>query len=167
MSIAKRVLTLALMGSVSLWCSDARADDHGLFPVGGGVIVSRDGPASFVTSGLGMEKKGVSVEALGRAVVTQHRSLGLGGVRGGFALLDRKEFQFGLSTAVTVGGGRERGRPVGLVVAAEPGFFARYVPSKKIAFGFGVAWMQPLRVAPEGVQPGVVLTLSVLPGFGF
>ncbi len=145
--------------------TSASADDHVLAPISMGAIAGPRLLGSTLGAGIGGVDEGRGIELLGRAVLGPGVQLGMGGVRGSYAFVDKDSVHFGVALAATFGGGRYRGQRSNLLAAAEPGLFVRLLMSKAGAVELGAAWYQPVWVPRGGIRGGAMATISWHPMF--
>lgn len=96
-------------------------------------------------------------------MVSPRLSAGMGGVKGGYAFVEKPHVHFGLEFGVSAGGGRLDRRSAGLLAAVEPGLFVRLVAEKIGAIHIDAGWYQPLLIKPDGIRGAAMLTLGWSP----
>lgn len=152
-----------LAGALALPCTAQAGSDDMLMPITFGAMGNRDIQASVIGFGIGPHEDRLHMLFHGRAMLSPRLSAGMGGVKGGFAFVERTHVHFGIEIGVGAGGGRIDKRSAGLIATLEPGLFLRLVSEKIGAVHIDGGWMQPLYVK-EGRLAGVVmLTLGWSP----
>ncbi|MCA9711255.1 MAG: hypothetical protein KDK70_35785 [Myxococcales bacterium] len=142
--------------------SIASADEM-LSPISLGAVANRDFQAATVGFGMGPYDDKLHLLFFGRAAVGPTLNAGMGGVSGGYAFVERDHFHFGVDLGVSVGGGRYRGAGAGVLAAAEPGLFMRFLSEKIGAIHVNAGWYQPVYVRHDGVGGAAMLSLAWSP----
>lgn len=155
-----------LAGALAIPCTASAGSDDVLMPISFGALGNRELQASMIGFGIGPHEDRLHLLFHGRAMLSPRLSAGMGGVKGGFAFIERKHVHFGIELGVGAGGGRLDKRSAGLIASLEPGLFLRLVSDKIGAVHFDGAWVQPL-VVKEGRLGGVaMLSIGWSPFFG-
>lgn len=156
----------ALVATLAIPCSALADADGILTPISLGAIGNRELQASTIGFGIGPAEDRVHVLFHGRAMVSPALSIGVGGVKGGYAFVEREHVHFGIELGVSAGSGRYRKQRVGLLAAAEPGLFLRVVSEKIGAVHIDAAWHQPVYVHRGGLAGAAMLSIAWSPFFG-
>lgn len=157
-------LTLAALLAVP--ASAAAGDEEVLQPISLGAVGNHDFQAATVGFGIGPYEDRLHFLFHGRAMVGPTLTAGMGGVRGGYAFVEREHVHFGIDLGVSVGGGRYHRRNAGLLAAAEPGLFLRLVSETIGAVHLDLGWYQPVYVREGGVGGAAMVSLAWSPFFG-
>lgn len=154
----------AVMLSVALAPTIARADPEGILqPISLGAIGNRQLQATTIGFGIGPHDEQVHFLFHGRALVGPRLSAGMGGVKGGYAFVQREHVHFGIELGVAAGGGRLDRKSAGLIATVEPGLFVRFVTKKLGAIHLDGGWMQPLVLKEGRLAGSAMLTLGWSP----
>jgi hypothetical protein len=137
-----------------------------LMPISLGAVGNRDFQASTIGFGIGPYEDKLHFLFHGRAMAGPLLSAGMGGVRGGYAFVEREHVHFGIDLGVSAGSGRYRRRGADLLAAAEAGLFLRFVSEKIGAIHFDAGWYQPVYIREGGVRGAAMLSLAWSPFYG-
>jgi len=132
-------------------------------PISLGAVGNRDFRAATVGFGIGPYEDRLHFLFRGRAMVGPLLSAGVGGVSGGYAFVEREHVHFGIDLGISAGSGRYRGHKAGLLAAAEPSLFLRFVSEKIGAIHFDAGWYQPVYIPHDGVGGAAMLSIAWSP----
>jgi hypothetical protein len=135
-------------------------------PISVGAIGNREIRAGTVGFGIGPYDDRLHFLFHARAIVAPRLTAGVGGVRGGYAFVERKHVHFGIDLGVSAGGGVHRKRNIGFVAAVESGLFVRLVSETIGAVHFDAGWFQPLVVRRHALGGAAMLSIAWSPFFG-
>jgi hypothetical protein len=155
----------ALAAVLALPCSAFAGSEEVLMPISLGAVGNREFQAATVGFGIGPYEDKLHFLFHGRAMAGPSLSAGMGGVKGGYAFVEREHVHFGIDLGISVGGGRYRGRGAGLLAAAEPSLFLRLVSEKIGAVHFDAGWYQPVYIPDGGVGGAAMLSIAWSPFF--
>jgi hypothetical protein len=156
----------ALASALVFPCLAHAGSDDMLMPISVGGIGNRDLQASTIGFGVGPREDRLHFLFHGRAMVSPRLSAGTGGVKGGFAFVDKPHVHFGVEFGVSAGGGRIDRHSAGLLAAVEPGLFVRLLSDKAGAFHIDGGWYQPLLIRRDGVRGAAMISLGWSPFYG-
>lgn len=155
----------ALAAACVLFPATASAGDEFVSPVRIGFMANHRIAAGLVGLGLGAAKERVGFEAFGRAVMSKELTLGIGGARGNYAFVAKNQFHFGVDAGASVGAGRFHAGKSGVLVAAEPGLFARFITKKAGAIHLDLHWWQPFVYRHKDLYGAAMLSIGWSPFF--
>ena len=135
-------------------------------PISVGALGNRQLRATTVGFGIGPYEDRLHFLFHARAMLRPDLSAGVGGVRGGYAFVEREHVHFGIDLGVSAGGGVYRKRSLGLLAAVEPGLFVRLVSERIGAVHFDAGWYQPIVVRSHGIRGAAMLSIAWSPFFG-
>jgi hypothetical protein len=160
------MVALLFVAAVAAPCPAFAGSKEILQPISVGAIGNRELRAATIGFGIGPYEDRLHFLFHARAMVGPTLSAGVGGVRGGYAFVERKHVHVGIDLGVSAGGGLHHKRNLGLLAAVEPGLFVRLVSEKIGAVHFDAAWFQPLVVRTPGLAGAAMLSIAWSPFFG-